>query len=91
MVVVRKYTGDADAAASLFQEEAAEMAARGYIPNSQLWIPGSHSSETVATAVLLCLIGIGLLLLLYLFLVKPAGILSVTYIRRGDESFNQPS
>ena len=78
---VISYKGTGEEAANLFREEAAKLAEEGYRPTSQSWAAGSYGSEWVLFALLLCLIGVGLFVLAYMALVKPPGILTVTYTR----------
>jgi hypothetical protein len=73
------YAGTGEEAASLFRKNAAQLAEEGYRPTSQSWADGSYTGGAVITALLLCLIGIGVFVLVYMLLVKPAGTLTVTY------------
>jgi hypothetical protein len=81
-IVVKAYSGNGAVAARQFQEDASEMAAEGYQPVSQIWLPGAHDSGSVLFAVILCLFGIGIFFVLYMLLSKPDGTLAVTYSLR---------
>jgi ribosomal protein L40E len=59
------------------------MAAQGYFPTSQSYAPGSYGCGTFIFAVILCFLIIGILILIYMLIVKPDGVLSVTYEFRG--------
>ena len=61
------------------------MAAKGYFPVSQSWAPGQWGAGAFITALLLCLIVIGILVFIYMLVVKPDGTLTVTYERRAAE------
>jgi hypothetical protein len=80
-VEVRNYHAKTqEAAALLFQQDAAQMAQSGYFPVSQSWAQGSWGGGAYLIAALLILLfGFGLLILGYLIIVKPDGTLSVTY------------
>jgi len=79
---IKEYRGSQKKAMGLFEEDAVKMAGMGYFPAAQNWIPGKWGAGAIVLALLLCLIGIGFLVLLYLLIVKPDGILIVTYRRR---------
>lgn len=85
MVIVRSYKAKShDRAAADMQADAEELAARGYHPVSQSWSQGQWGCGAFALAALLILlVGLGLLILAYLLIVKPDGTLVVTYERRG--------
>jgi hypothetical protein len=59
------------------------MAANGYFPSSQSYAPGSYGFGAFLFALLLCFILIGILIFIYMMIVKPDGVLSVTYEYRG--------
>lgn len=82
-VIVKTYKGSQNQATRLFREDAEEMAEKGYFPTSQTYAPGSYSTGAFLFALLLCFIVIGVLILVYMMIVKPAGVLSVTYEFRG--------
>jgi hypothetical protein len=78
-VIVKTYSGSQEAATSQFQSDAMEMAKRGYFPSSQSYAPGAYGCGSFILAIVLCFLIIGVLILLYMFIVKPDGILTVTY------------
>jgi hypothetical protein len=80
--LIRVYAGaqQADALAA-FQQEARELAKEGYHPVSQSWAQGQWGCGAWLVALVLCLVLIGLLVFVYMLIVKPAGTLSVTYMR----------
>jgi hypothetical protein len=82
-VIVTTYNGSEADATALFQADAVEMAAKGYFPTSQSYAPGSYGCATFLLALILCFILIGILVFIYMLLVKPDGVLSVTYEHRG--------
>jgi predicted Zn-ribbon and HTH transcriptional regulator len=55
------------------------MAAQGYFPTSQSWVPGQWGVGAFIIAFLLCFILIGILVVIYMLIVKPDGTLTVTY------------
>jgi hypothetical protein len=82
-ILVKAYKGKQGAAAALFREDRIEMAAQAYFPTWQCWTPGEWARETyIFAALLIPLLGIGLLRLAYLLTVEPDGTLAVTYERR---------
>ena len=79
-VLTRVYRGSPTAAGLAFQRDAAALAASGYAPAGQQYVPGSWGGRAFALGVLLILaLGLGLLVLGYLIVVKPAGQLTVWY------------
>lgn len=84
-VVIKWYRGDQTSATALFQADSIKMAAKGYFPVSQSWAPGQWGAGAFITALLLCLIVIGILVFIYMLVVKPDGTLTVTYERRAAE------
>ena len=78
-IVVRTYRGSQSSATNAFQNDAARLAAQGYVPISQSWAPGSWGCGAFLVALLLCLLLIGILVFIYMLIVKPAGTLTVTY------------
>jgi hypothetical protein len=79
LTIVKTYRGNQNEATRLFQSDAATLATEGYFPISQSWAEGSWGCGAFIVALLLCFILIGILVFVYMFIVKPAGILSVTY------------
>lgn len=82
-IVVRSYKGKLEQATRHFQADAASMAAEGWFPMSQQYQPGSWGCGAFLVAVLLMLLLVGFLIFVYMIVVKPAGVLVVTYEFRG--------
>lgn len=82
-VIVKTYKGSQDEPTRVFQEDVEVMAAKGYFPTSQSYAPGSYGCGAFLIALILCFLIIGILILVYMLLVKPDGVLSVTYEFRG--------
>ena len=81
--IVRTYKAKSQqAAAAVFQADAATLAEQGYFPTSQSWAQGSWGCGAFLLALVLFLVLIGLLVFIYMLLVKPAGTLTVTYTLR---------
>tara|TARA_B110000285_G_C14844627_1_gene477007 strand:+ start:11 stop:556 length:546 start_codon:yes stop_codon:yes gene_type:complete len=78
-VIVKNYKGKQSDATSLFERDAIRMADKGYYPTSQSWAQGSYGCGSFIFALLLCILIIGLVIFIYMLVVKPDGILSVTY------------
>jgi hypothetical protein len=66
-----------------FQDDAVEMASRGYCPTALVWIPAEWSMADFLGALFLCLIIIGAFVLLYMLITPPNGSLCVVYERDG--------
>jgi len=77
--ITRTYKGNPQEAAAAAQQDAAELAARGYYPTGQSYSPGSWGCGAFLVALLLAIVLIGILIFIYLIIVKPAGTLVVTY------------
>ncbi len=77
--IVKTYQGREQAATQAFKIDAAAMAAKGYRPTSQQYVPGSYGCGSFILAALLCFVLIGIIVFIYMLLVKPAGVLTVTY------------
>ena len=82
--VVKTYKGNQKYAASLFEKDAASMEKKNYYPISQSYQPGTWGCFAFLIALALCFIIIGILVFIYMFIVKPEGILSVTYEYREE-------
>jgi len=82
-IIVKTYKGSQEKATQLFQEDALEMAEKGYFPTSQSYAQGSYGCGAFLLALLLCVLIIGIIIFIYMLIVKPDGILSVTYEYRG--------
>ena len=85
-VIVKTYKGSHERAIGLFQKDAAVMASQGYFPTSQSYAPGSYGCAAFIGALLLCVLIVGIIIFIYMLLVKPDGVLSVTYEYRGTVS-----
>jgi uncharacterized protein UPF0547 len=81
-VLVKTYKGSEADATLAFQKDAGVMAANGWYPTSQSYAPGSYGCGAFLVALLLCFVVIGVIVFIYMLLVKPAGVLSVTYEQR---------
>jgi hypothetical protein len=88
-IKIKTYKGSQERAIALFRKDAELMAAQGYFPKSQSWVPGSYGGFSFLMALLLCFIVIGILIFIYMLIVKPDGVLTVTYeLRLDSESTN---
>ena len=81
---IKTYRGSQEGAIALFRKDAELMAAQGYFPKSQSWVPGSYGCFSFLVALLLCFVIIGILIFIYMLIVKPDGVLTVTYELRLD-------
>lgn len=84
-IIVQTYTGSQAEATMRFQADAARMAAQGYFPVFQSWAPGQWRSGAFIAALLLCFLIVGIPALIYMLIVAPDGVLTVTYGFRVDE------
>jgi hypothetical protein len=89
-IVVKTYKGSQADATRKFQEDAVSMAGRGYSPTSQSYAPGSYGCGAFILALLLCFVLIGIVVFIYMLIVKPPGVLSVTYEYRPIAAPSQP-
>ena len=81
---IRIYKGSQERAIALYHKDLELMAAQGYFPKSQSWAPGSYGFFDFLVALLLCFLIIGILIFVYMLIVKPDGVLTVTYELRLD-------
>jgi len=79
VILARVYPGHHEQAVELFQQDADLLAAHGYFPVGQSYAVGRWSTTVEVLAVILVLVGIGLIMLLYMAAVRPPGSLAVTY------------
>ena len=87
-LVLKAYEGKHGEVTARLQVDSIEMAAEGYFPTWQNWVPGEWPRERyVKAAWLIFLFGIGILILAYLLIVEPDGTLTVTYERRAAAAF----
>lgn len=77
--IVKTYKGSQAEATAEYRVDAAKMASQGYSPTSQVWTAGAWGCGSFIVALLLCFVLIGFIVFLYMLIVKPAGILTVTY------------
>lgn len=77
--LVRTYRGSEAQAMEAYRRDAAGLAQDGYHPTSQVWAPGTWGCGAFLFAFLLCVILVGIIVLIYMVIVKPAGVLTVTY------------
>ena len=68
-----------------FQADAALMAAQGYLPVFQGWAPGQWQPRAFISVLILCFLIVGIPALIYMLIVAPDGVLTVTYGFRVDE------
>ncbi len=61
------------------------MARDGYFPTSQNYNPGSYGAGSFLIAALLCFVCIGIIVFIYMLVVKPPGVLTVTYELREEQ------
>ena len=73
-----------------FRADASHMAKTGYYPTSQSYAQGSYGCGQFILALLLCFLLIGIIIFIYMLIVKPDGILSVTYEYREDQPVIKP-
>jgi len=84
--IVRSYKGSPAASRHLFLSDSKRLAVEGYVPVSESWQPGSYGCVAFLVALVLVVLLIGILLFLYMIIVKPSGILTVTYEFKGAEA-----
>ncbi|MBY0429328.1 MAG: hypothetical protein K2Q32_08930 [Alphaproteobacteria bacterium] len=79
-IIIKNYTGTPDDVGGIYQADAIKMAAQGYSPAMQSWIPSNWKTSQFLLALLLCLIIVGTIILVYMLIIKPShGTLCVTY------------
>jgi len=79
--LVRTYHGKQSDAVTAFSKETAKLKSEGFYPTQQLWEDGRWSGWAFLVALLLCFVVIGFPIILYMIIVKPDGVLTVTYER----------
>jgi hypothetical protein len=88
--LVRTYRGhEQSAAIASYVKDAETLAERGYAPAGQSWGDGQWDGIYFLIALLLSLVGIGLILLAYIAIIRPDGTLCVTY-RLSADSLTTP-
>jgi len=84
-VTTRSYRGSLAKATAAYQCDADAMARQSWFATGQTYQPGSWSGRQFLLALLLCLLLVGILIFIYMLIVKPDGVLVVTYAYRGGE------
>lgn len=89
-VVVKTYRGKKSSVTQQYKRDLSVMAKKGYEPTQQIMVEGKWSALQFVLAFLLLFIVVGLFFLLYMIVVKPKDILTVTYTLRhqATESLN---
>ena len=82
VILVRVYPGDHEHAVELFQIDAEDLAAHGYVPIAQSFVEGRYPGWFVILAAVLVIFLVGVLALAYIFATRPPGTLAVTYMLR---------
>lgn len=82
VVLARVYPGYHEQAIELFQIDAENLAAYGYVPVAQSYAEGRYAGWYVTISAVLVVFVIGILLLIYMAAVRPPGNLAVTYMLR---------
>ncbi len=77
--VIKKYKGKELKTRELFNQDHEKMLKDGYHVVSERYIPGQYSTMNFIVAVLLCFLLVGIFIFLYMLIVKPDGMLVVTY------------
>lgn len=83
-VIIKSYSGDERQATASFKNEARKLAKQGYYPTSQNYVVGSYGCGSFLIAAILCFIIIGIFVFIYMLVVKPDGVLNVTYELKED-------
>ena len=77
--VIKDYNGTKKDAYSLFVDDCKKMNQEGYYSVNKVWIDGTYGLGSFLFALFLCFFLIGFLVFIYMIIVKPKGILKVTY------------
>jgi len=88
--IVKDYKGVRTKAQELFLKDAKKLAKKNYFPVSETYEQGTWGCGSFVLALLLCLIVIGIIIFIYMIIVKPVGILTVTYKYAETEKLNKP-
>jgi len=78
-ILIRNYKGNESESTSAYKVDLVKMQTQGYVPVSQNYTPGSYGCGQFIFALLLCLVIIGIIVFIYMLIVKPSGVLTVTY------------
>jgi hypothetical protein len=91
-VVIVSYLGrTSEEAAIAFREDSGRAQTFGFRPMAQSWAPGQWGCGAFIVGALLAVVVIGLIVLFYLVIVKPPGMLTVTYSSSGAQSNATPA
>jgi len=82
-VEVRRYRGNENRAYAAFEADARTMAAAGWFPTTQSYVPGTWGCGAWLLAFILLIFVIGIIVLAYMIVARPDGELVVTYEYRG--------
>jgi hypothetical protein len=86
VVLVRLYPGFHEDAARLLATDADALAEGGYRLVGQSYADGRYSPALVVLALVLVIVGIGVIMLAYMAAVRPPGSLAATYELRDVEA-----
>jgi len=78
-IIIERYSGNIDNATLKYQDRAKALAAHSYFPKAQNYQQGEWGGWAFLVALLLCFIIVGFLVFIYMLIVKPEGVLTVTY------------
>ena len=82
-VILRTYWAkDPAGAIRWYQRDLDVLVEHGYVPSSQCWVPGEWGFGAFLAALLLMPVVVGFVILMYVLIVKPAGVLTATYVLR---------
>jgi len=84
-VIVKNYIGNEDFATAAFKNDVLLMAKNDYYPTSQNYTPGQYGCGSFIIAFILCFLLVGILMFIYMLIVKPDGVLTVTYEYRPEK------
>ncbi|MEQ1560156.1 MAG: zinc ribbon domain-containing protein [Methyloglobulus sp.] len=77
--IIEEYLGSEAQARKTYLKDAEKKAKKGYYPESENYAQGKYGFGSFIIAFLLCFILIGFIIFIYMLIVKPKGILTVTY------------
>lgn len=80
--IIKTYSGNPAIAEELFVSDAELMLQKGYHPVSKNYVEGQYGLGSFLIALLFCLVIIGFIVFIYMLIVKPDGVLTVTYERK---------
>ena len=82
--IIEEYRGSESQARKKFLKDAEKKARKGYCPVSENYTPGKYGVLAFLFALILCFVFIGILVFIYMIVVKPPGVLTVTYEYQDD-------